>query len=542
MGDGIIKTLFKNGIIIDGSGRPAYPGSVIISGSSIVEIAAGDYCSDFEGIIIDCKGLIVAPGFIDSHSHNDWFAASSNPVPYFKTFAEQGITSQVVGNCGFSPFGYKADTPYKSMLGSGLFRVGDAEGDFSSYWGWKEAVQKRVPLNIIPLQGHGSIRIGLCGYENRALTAEETVLYNEKLEEAFEQGVFGLSFGLMYEPDRYATRDELEQSAGIVAKHGGILTVHGRACSAASTSYSPPFVGRPHNLRALEEMIELSRRTGVRLQYSHMIYVGESTWRTVDESLRLIDEARREGLDISYDLYPMTFGVSVITVVLPNWFLSLPKEKRNSRLVRLRLAAEISLTKKVLGFSFEDMMAAWICDGKEELCNKRVSEIAAEWKVSPLDAYLRLVEMSEGKGRVNMYRYYNQQIITKLIQHGPSLFMTDAWIEGKGVQNAAAYTAYPRFLELSRNGKGVSLEETVRKMSGAAADRFKIIDRGYLHTGKAADITVFDAETVAAKGDLPERPVGIKHVFINGRHAVCEGVADEAILLESGSILRPEAV
>ena len=139
----------------------------------------------------------------------------------------------------------------------------------------------------------------------------------------------------------------------------------------------------------------------------------------------------------------MTFGVSVITVVLPNWYLSLPSDQRHTRWTHLKLRAMIGATVKMLGFGFDDMQVAWIGDGYETLCGKRVTEIAREWGISDLDAYIRLVDLSEGKGRLNMYRYYNDEIITRLIRHEPSIFMTDAWIEEKGVQNAAAYSCFP---------------------------------------------------------------------------------------------------
>lgn len=533
-----MKTLLINGSIVDGTGAEPFAGSVVLEGGQILDVCKGKWEGAFDGEVLDCEGLTIAPGLIDAHSHNDWFAARLEPLPFFVPFVEQGITTQVVGNCGFAPFGYDPATPYLHLMGSGLFSVGDAPGDFSGYAGWKTEAQKRTPLNLAPLQGHGPIRIGICGYENRPLTQEETRRRDAVLEQSFAQGVFGASFGLMYEPDRYATADELEGAARIVAKHGGVLTVHERACSAASTSYSPPFGGRAHNLRALDEMIELTRRTGVKMQYSHLIYVGESSWKTVEESLRLIDQVRAEGLDFSYDLYSMTFGVSVITVVLPSWYLSLPQEKRHTPLTKLKLRAMIGVTVKMLGFGFEDMLVAWIGEGHEALCGKRVTEIAREWGVSDLDAYIRLVDMSEGKGRLNMYKYYNDEIITRLMRHEPSLFMTDAWIEEQGVQNAAAYSCYPKFLAWSREGKGLPLAQTVRKMSGAVADRFGLRDRGYLKRGYAADVTVFNAQTIANRGDEPVRPIGVEAVFINGRQVVRGGAADTAALLGAGCVLE----
>lgn len=532
-----MKTLFKNGIIIDGSGGHSYVGSLIIEEGTIHDITTGEFHGNFDGNVIDCTGKVIAPGFIDAHSHNDWYAARKNALPYFKPFAEQGITTQVTGNCGFSPFGYKANTPYISLLGSGLFETGDLFGDYSTLSGWREAAEKTTPLNLIPLQGHGSVRIGLSGYENRAFTNSEMALHNAKIEEAFDQGAFGLSFGLMYEPDRYATTEELDQAAKIVANRGGILTVHSRAQSAASTSYNPPIGGEAHNIRALKEMIALTRRTGVRMQYSHHIFVGKSTWKTADESLKLIDDARAEGLDFAYDMYAMPFGVSVITVILPSWYLSMLKAKRNGLTARTRLAVEIAVTKRVLGFDFDDIQVAWAGETAQDICGKRISEIADMWKTNTLDAYIKVVEMSEGKGRVNMFRYYNDDIIDKLMCHEPSLFMTDAWIEEYGVQNAAAFSCFPRFLELSREKKSLSLEQTVRKMSGATADRFGIANRGYLKKGYAADVTVFDPITVSGKDDPTERPQGICHVFVNGIHVVEKGMAIDDVLMGAGNVI-----
>ena len=532
-----MKTLLKNGKVYNGTGAAAYTGSVIFEGNTIIDVLPGEAPETFDGQVIDCAGKAIAPGFIDAHSHNDWFAARLNPSPYFIPFVAQGITTQVCGNCGFSPFGFEAGTPYYNMLGSGLFEMGETFGDYSTFAGWRAAAEKTTPLNLAPLQGHGSVRIGIAGYENRPLTPDEMKRHDAKIEESFDQGVFGLSYGLMYEPDRYAGWDELDEAARITAKRGGILTVHARACSAASTSYNPPIGGEPHNLRALKEMIDLTRRTGVRMQYSHHIFVGKSTWRTVNESLEMIDRARAEGLDFAYDLYAMTFGVSVITVVLPSWFLSLPKEKQHSFAARARLAVEIAVTKRALGFDFGDIQIAWAGESLKEICGMRISEIAKQWKMSELDTYLRIVEASEGKGRVNMYRYYSEEIIHKLMRHEPSLFMTDAWIEAEGIQNASAYGCFPRFLQISRETQAIPMEMAVRKMTGAVADRFGISNRGYIKKGNAADIVIFDPAQVASCGDSCERPIGLDTVIVNGVQVVNAGAANENALSGAGHVL-----
>jgi N-acyl-D-amino-acid deacylase len=223
--------------------------------------------------------------------------------------------------------------------------------------------------------------------------------------------------------------------------------------------------------------------------------------------------------------------------VLPSWYLSLPEEKRHGKLVKARLAVEIGVTKRALGFDFGDMQVAWAGEGSGAVCGKRVSEIARESNMSELDTYIKLGEMSRWTGRLNLYRYYNDETIEKLMKHDASLFMTDAWIEEHGVQNASAYSSFPKFLALSREKRVLPLEQAVRKMSGAVADRFGIPKRGYIKQGYAADITVFDPNTVGTNGDALQRPEGVCHVFLSGAHIVKDGAADDTLLKGAGTIL-----
>ena len=533
-----MKTLLKNGMIVDGTGQPAFLGCVILENDRIAGVVRGSAPLSFDGQIIDCSGKVIAPGFIDAHSHNDWFATMPDPVPYFKPFLEQGITTQISGNCGFSPFGYEKNTPYHSLLGSGLFKATPSSEDFSDFSSWCDKASLTSPVNLAPLLGHGSVRIGLSGYANRPLSSEETEKHRNKIQETLDQGAFGLSFGLQYEPDRYAPLEELEAAAELVAEKNGTLTVHSRSTSVASPFYYPPVGKEPHNLRALKEMIALAEKTGVRLQYSHLLFVGKSTWKTVDESLDLIHEAQARGVKILYDFFPMTFGTSVITVILPNWFLSLSKEEQAAKKNRLRLSIETQVSKLAVGFNFNDIQIAWAGSDDDSVTGKRISELASQWRCKELDAYLKVVEMSKAAGRVNMYRYYNDGIILKLMQDESSLFMTDAWIEKHGTQNAAAYGAFPRFLELTRESHVISLEKAIQKMTGSTADYFSIPERGYIRDGYFADITVFDPEHIKANPDLPEPPEGIVHVFVNGTQLVEQGKAKENLMCGCGRILR----
>lgn len=514
-----MKTLLKNGKIFDGSGSSPYFADILIEDDRIERIST--YIDDTADKVIDCTGKALAPGLIDCHSHNDWFASRKNNERFYIPFLEQGITTQVTGNCGFSPFGYDRDTQYKELLGSGLFTLGDVEGDTSTLPAFAETI-KNLPLNIVPLYGHMSGRIGISGYDSRALNEEELRNFDEIIEQTLKDGAAGISFGLMYEPDRYAPYSELKRAAAICAKHGKILTIHGRANSAVSTSYSPPVGGRAHNLRAIDEMARLARETGVKLQHSHLIFVGEKSWKTVDESLQIIDRLNREGLEFRYDSYSLTYGASVITVVLPSWFLALPKEKRKSRFAKLRLGFEINLTKRVLGFNFSDIVISWLCEGEEAYIGKTVSQIASEWGVPELDAYIKLVEISGGKGRVLMHRYLTDEIVLRLMKDENCLFMTDAWIEDEGKQNPSCFMCFPLFIKLARDN-GIDFKDLIHRMTETAAKRFNIDKRGLLANGYYADIISFDEKTVAPGADPEGRPVGIDLVIVNGQIAVENG-------------------
>ena len=268
-------------------------------------------------------------------------------------------------------------------------------------------------------------------------------------------------------------------------------------------------------------MVNIARETGVKVQFSHLIFVGAKSWQTVDEALSIIQKVNGEGLSFLYDSYSMTCGASVITVILPAWYLSMPESKRRSPIAKARIALEIGVTRRLLGFDFSDIVLTWVKEGYEHLCGKSVHDIAKEWRISDLDAYLKLVELSNGLGRVLMHKYLTEDILDRLMDDPKCLYMTDAWVEETGLQNPACYSSLPEFLRRGQV-KG-TLEKTVRQMTGATADRYQIKDRGYLKEGYHADITVFDPLQVRASNSLQDSPHGISEVLIAGERVLKDG-------------------
>ncbi|MBO4914439.1 MAG: amidohydrolase family protein [Oscillospiraceae bacterium] len=511
-----MKTLFRNGMIYDGTGAAPYAGDVLIEDDRIVSVGAAP-----EGgadRVIELDGRQICPGFIDAHSHNDFFCDREDAEKYFKPFIEQGITTQITGNCSFSPFGADEDTPYRDKLGGGLFDARHT-GSFAAF---KERVKGRLFVNIVPLIGQGSVRAGISGYDPAPFTQDKIERELAHVREAMDGGAFGGSFGFMYEPDRYAAKDEIIAFAKEIAKYGGIITVHPRACSVVSADY-PLFTKKSHLELGLDEAVEIMHKSGCKLEYSHLIFTGERSWKVVDKMLATFRRERAEGNPIAFDNYVFHYGASVITVVFPEWYAQLSKEDAAKPLNRLKLQLTILMYRKVLGIDWDDMVVAYISDEHPEYEGKTIPECAAAEGLSNLDMYLKLVELSNRAGGIYLGKYYNDEIVRRLMEDELSVFMTDAWVVDKGLQNIAAFQTFPQFFVLAAR-YGIPAEKIVRKMTGATADRYEIPERGYLKPGYKADLTVIDLGEMRVderKSDF--KPGGIVHVVVNGRSVLENG-------------------
>ncbi|MCR4790275.1 MAG: amidohydrolase family protein [Treponemataceae bacterium] len=526
-----MKTLIKNGKIYDGSGNKPFIADVLIENEKIIKVAPS--IEEKADSVIDIKGKSISSGFIDGHSHNDWFAIKKDPLPYFEPFIRQGLTTFVTGNCGVSTTGFEKDCKYVDKIGGGLFFFNDTTGQYGNMNDYFKAVDKNNPCNIVALVGHCSARAAVTGYENRKLTPEEEEKMLSILDKNLEEGAAGISLGLMYEPGLYADIDELKKVAALCVKHNKVMSVHPRANSAVSMAY-PDLLGRSHLLRAVDELVEIARGTNLKLQYSHAIFVGKRSFKDQPEFVKIIDNLRKEGVDAMFDIYDECLGVSVITVILPTWYQGMSQKERKKPLNKLKLSVLIKASSMLLGFGFKDIQVAYIGKGYEEFEGKTVHEIAREKGMSDLDAYLMLCEKSDFKGRVNMGPYSTPKIISEFCHNDNCLYMTDAWVEENGIQNPAIYDCYPKFLHESLLGSGDSMPKTIRKMTGALADRFMIKDRGYLKEGYYADLTVFDEDELLKTQPDQGKPFGIDKVFINGKLILDQGKIDEGLVKTSG--------
>ena len=522
-----MKTIFTNGMIYDGTGEKPYKGSVLIEDDRILEV--GQEITAEADKVIDVNGAMICPGLIDAHSHNDFFYDRDDAEKFYKPFIEQGITTQITGNCSFSPFGMDENTPYKDKIGGGLFDCVHP-GSFKQF---KDRARDNLYVNMAPLVGNGSVRAGMTGYDSTPYTPEQIEKEMSYVREAMEGGALGGSFGFMYEPNRYSKKDELVAFAKEIARYDGIVTIHPRACSIVSADY-PLITKKSHLEMGLDEAVDLMKESGCRLEYSHLIFTGARSWKLLDKMLNTFYKTRKEGYDIAYDNYVFHYGASVITVVFPEWYAQLSEEERVKPINRFKLSMTILMYRKVLGIDWEDMVVAYISEDHKEYEGKTVLQLAEEEGVKPIDMYLKLVELSHRAGSIYLGKYYNDEIVKRLMEDDLSVFMTDAWVEEKGLQNIAAFQTFPQFFLLAKR-YGMPMERIVRKMTGATADRYRLENRGYLKPGYKADITVVDSDKLKVNEAKPDfRPEGIEYVYINGQPVMEKG---EYISRKAGQLI-----
>ena len=273
----------------------------------------------------------------------------------------------------------------------------------------------------------------------------------------------------------------------------------------------------------LDEAVDIMHKSGCRLEYSHLIFVGERSWKLLNKMLATFHGEHYTGNPISFDNYVFHYGASVITVVFPEWYAKLSSEEAKLPVNRRKLELTILMYRKVLGIDWDDMVVAYISDDHPEYEGKTIPECAAEEGMSELDMYLKLVDLSDRAGSIYLGKYYNDEIVQRLMNDELSVFMTDAWVVDKGLQNIAAFQTFPQFFLLAKK-YGIPMQKVVRKMTGKTADRFRIPERGYLKPGYKADITVIDLDKMKVDEKKPDfRPEGIVHVYVNGQAVMKDG-------------------
>jgi len=541
------------GLLVDGTGAPGRAADLLLSGGVVRSIASpGSLASPGAGDRIDAAGKIVCPGIIDLHSHGDLLFALEDAGRRRRLLEgriAQGITTEIVGNCGLGPAPV-ADAHEAELRGVVAWMT---PGDFR--WPWRgvgdyldRIEQLGVPINVGTLAAHGAIRVAEAGLSRRLPSAGSPAAMARSLDRALGEGAFGMSLGLIYPPGSFTPSQEIAPLAAVLARRDALLTAHVRGSSETL-------------LDAVEEILAFGR-LGARVHHSHSEAVGPGHWPSIPQVLQAEEKARREGVRVTFDMFPYTAAATTMAALYPPWSLEGGLEglvgRLRDRSARARIRRDV-----------ETRSPAWPPWGEDGWAHNLVRAVG--WKRITVGTTasggdgrgegLDLEALAEREG-TDPFEAISDLMITEagnvsMIIHGISgeegsdgglvtlltdprgAICTDANDTGRGLPHPAAYGTYPKVLgEFVRDRGLITMEEAIRKMTSYPAAILGLGDRGVLREGAAADVVVLDPATVGSDATFPEprRPArGIEAVVVNGAVLMSKGKLAES---NPGRVLR----
>lgn len=518
--------IIHGGTIIDGSGQPGRRVDLGVHGDRVA--AVGDLPTAAVAQTLDATGLVVAPGFVDIHTHSDYSllldARGESKV-------RQGVTTEVIGNCSYTPYPARPeDVPALMATMSGL-GADDLAWDWTDLEGYRRRFNAQgAGLNVAPLAGHCALRVAAMSYANRPPTADELVAMERLLAETMAQGAFGFSAGLTLAPSSYADTEEIAALCRVATRYGGFYAAHMR-------------VYADRQLEARQETLAIARRAGIAVQMAHNNVMGEPFWHLVPEMLALLDRERAAGVDVTYDVYPYLAGMSILDQVMPAWAQEGGVEALRARLrdpaARRRIYDELAPGRAggAWPWDWETIRVTDVQLPEDRRWEgKTVAEVAALLGVDGLEALLTLVERDRASAT---FHHLSEENTRLLLQHPLGMVGSDgnAVTIGtpslRGRPHPRFFGTFPRVLgRYVREHQVLTLEEAIRKMTSAPAARLGLRDRGLLAPGKIADITVFDPQTIADHAtyeDPNQYATGVDSVIVAGQLVLQRGALTGAL-------------
>ncbi|MFM9863892.1 MAG: N-acyl-D-amino-acid deacylase family protein [Micropepsaceae bacterium] len=476
--------------IFDGTGAASRRGDVAIEGNKIVAVGTP---AQSAREIVDGTNLALAPGFIDVHTHDD-FAVILHPDMAFKTLG--GVTTVVVGNCGFGPAPWKPASRFAATIDPRPLP------QWEGFRGYMQTLEANPPaVNVATLIGHGTARHAVMGLDNREPTGAEMDAMKEIVTEGLEAGCVGMSSGLIYDPGRHARTDELVELASLMRGTGALYATHMRDEGMGLLS-------------SVAEAIEIGDRAGVPVQISHHKASGERAWGLVTQSLKLIEDAQAKGQNVHADQYPYTAGSTTLGAVFRDGAFGGPGRETAPKNIVIASAQSHSEWE---GRSIEDIATAMGCSAPQ-----------AATQV-----------LKQAPGATIIIHMMREEDVRTVMRHKSTMIGSDGIPTLDGKPHPRLYNTFARVLgHYARDEKLFPMEEAIHRMTGFSAKKFGMQDRGVIAPGKAADLVLFDPKKIIDTGtfeDPKKTPLGIKAVYTNGKLTAQDGKATPA---RAGRVLR----
>ena len=484
--------IIRGGKVVDGSGNPWYHADIAIKNDRIAEI--GQLSNHEAKRVIDAHGLVVAPGFIDPHTHA---LRGIFEVPNAESALLQGVTTLTEGNDGSSP--YPIDRHYADID------------------------NLRISPNWAVFVGQGTIRQRVIGFGLRKATPDEMERMKQMVRDAMEQGALGISTGLFYVPGSFTSTEEVIELSKVAAEYNGIYISHIREEAAQL-------------IDSVQETIRIGEEANIPVQITHHKVIGVENWGASIESLRLVDEARKRGVDVTIDQYPYTASQTSITALIPQWAQAGGREEMLSRINSAETYSTIKnevVAKILYDRGGGDPKNVFISRNSwdPDMAGKNLAELAidAGLEPTPENAADVVFDIIRGGGATAVYHAIGPEDVDRIMQHPATAIGSDGpvGVFGEGAPHPRQYGTFARVLGLYvRERKILSLEEAIRKMSSQSARRLGIHDRGLITKGYFADIAIFDPDEIIDKATF-ENPhqyaIGTKFVLVNGTVVVENG-------------------
>lgn len=522
--------LIKNAVIIDGSGNERYQSDIGIIGDKIAKIAPS--ITDDAKEIIDARKNVVCPGFIDAHGHSDFTLFVNNKG---ESKIRQGITTEVTGNCGFTAG--PITNEHKDDLVYYLANTIVFSDEQRKNWNWKTqseflnyTAKDGLSFNIAPLVGQGMIRVGIMGFEDRMPKKSELEKMKEMLKKELSEGFFGMSMAFAYEPGTFMQDEESIELCKLLKEYDAVYTVHLKDQG-------------KDLLSSVNQVIEIARQSGCRAVISHLKAKYKANWGKTKEAIEIIQAAKKEGLDIGFDVYPYAAYGSALIDLMPPWI-----KKEGPRIMCEKLKNN-EIRQKVI-YDMENPMPGWetimnshgwedlvqiasLRTEKNKSCEgKLIGEIAKERGLTPYETVVNLVIEEDASVKCIWFAMDENEVV-EIMKHPSAMFGTDGRASAtygplsKGAVHPRYYGTYPRIIgHYVRDKKELSLEDAIMKSTSSVAKHFRIENRGLIKEGNYADLVIFSPEKIHETSSFANPhsyPKGIEFVIVNGKTVIKNG-------------------